>query len=43
MYRGMHHPTDVAAGVLVGIGTLVVAVAAARTADAAASARTVDR
>jgi len=31
----MHHPTDVAAGVLVGIGTLVVAVAAARVSGAA--------
>ena len=35
MYRGMHHPTDVAAGLLVGIGTLVVAVCAARAAKAA--------
>jgi membrane-associated phospholipid phosphatase len=35
MYRGMHHPTDVAAGLLVGIGTLIVAVAAARVAGAA--------
>jgi undecaprenyl-diphosphatase len=35
MYRGMHHPTDVAAAVLVGIGTLVVALAAARAAKAA--------
>ena len=32
----MHHPTDVAAGLLVGIGTLIVAVAAARVAAAAA-------
>jgi undecaprenyl-diphosphatase len=38
MYRGMHHPTDVAAGMLVGIGTLVVAVTAARAAGAARSA-----
>ncbi len=38
MYRGMHHPTDVAAGALVGIGTLVVAVAAARAAKAAETA-----
>ena len=36
MYRGMHHPTDVAAGLMVGIGTLIVAVAAARVAGAAA-------
>ena len=27
MYRGMHHPTDVAAGMLVGIGSLLVAIA----------------
>jgi undecaprenyl-diphosphatase len=39
MYRGMHHPTDVVAGALVGIGTLVIAVAAARAADAAAAGR----
>lgn len=30
MYRGMHHPTDVTAGVLVGIGSLLVAAAASR-------------
>ena len=36
MYRGMHHPTDVAAGLLIGAGSLVVAVAAARAAGAAA-------
>ena len=35
MYRGMHHPTDVGAAMLVGIGTLVVALAAARAAKAA--------
>jgi membrane-associated phospholipid phosphatase len=34
MYRGMHHPTDVAAGALVGIGTLIVAATAARAAKA---------
>jgi membrane-associated phospholipid phosphatase len=39
MYRGMHHPTDVLAAVLVGIGCLVVAVAAARAADAAVRER----
>ena len=38
MYRGMHHPTDVAAGALVGIGTLLVAVTAARAARAADTA-----
>jgi undecaprenyl-diphosphatase len=36
MYRGMHHPTDVLAAALVGVGCLVVAVSAARAADAAA-------
>jgi undecaprenyl-diphosphatase len=36
LYRGMHHPTDVAAAVMVGVGSLLVAVAAARAADAAA-------
>ena len=36
MYRGMHHPTDVAAGLLVGVGCLIVAVTAARVAGAAA-------
>ena len=35
MYRGMHHPTDVAAALLVGIGTLLVAALAARTAKGA--------
>jgi membrane-associated phospholipid phosphatase len=35
LYRGMHHPTDVAAGVLVGVGCLMVAIAAARAARAA--------
>jgi membrane-associated phospholipid phosphatase len=35
MYRGMHHPTDVAAGMLIGIGSLVVAISAARAAKAA--------
>ena len=37
MYRGMHHPTDVAAGLLVGIGCLVIALTAARVAGAAAA------
>ena len=36
MYRGMHHPLDVAGGVFVGIGALVVVVIACRTAGAAA-------
>ena len=42
MYRGMHHPTDVTAAVFVGIGSLLVATAAARAADAANRAREVD-
>jgi membrane-associated phospholipid phosphatase len=37
MYRGMHHPTDVAAGLLIGAGCLVVALTAARVAGAAAA------
>jgi membrane-associated phospholipid phosphatase len=37
MYRGMHHPTDVTAGLLVGIGCIVVALTAARVAGAAAN------
>jgi undecaprenyl-diphosphatase len=36
MYRGMHHPTDVVAGLLVGAGCLIVALTAARVAGAAA-------
>jgi undecaprenyl-diphosphatase len=35
MYRGMHHPLDVAGGVLVGVAALIVVVFACRTADAA--------
>jgi membrane-associated phospholipid phosphatase len=42
MYRGMHHPTDVAAAVLVGVGSLLVAIAAARAADAAVRSRRAD-
>jgi undecaprenyl-diphosphatase len=34
LYRGMHHISDVAAGVLVGIGALLVALLAARACDA---------
>jgi undecaprenyl-diphosphatase len=36
MYRGMHHPTDVAAGLVIGIGCILVALTAARVAGAAA-------
>ena len=39
MYRGMHHPTDVAAGLLMGLGALVILVFAARAARAAAERR----
>jgi membrane-associated phospholipid phosphatase len=39
MYRGMHHPLDVAGGVAVGIAALVVVVLACRTAGAAAESR----
>lgn len=39
MYRGMHHLTDSAAGLLLGIGALVVTVFAARVAGAAADRR----
>ncbi len=37
MYRGMHHPTDVAAGLLVGMGSLLVASAASRAGARAAA------
>lgn len=39
MYRGMHHPLDVAGGVVVGIAALVVVVFACRTAGASAERR----
>ena len=39
MYRGMHHPLDVAGGVLVGIVALIVVVFACRVAGAASGAR----
>ena len=39
MYRGMHHLTDVAAGVFMGLGALVIIVFAARAARAAAYRR----
>ena len=38
MYRGMHHPLDVAGGVVVGIAAVIVLVFACRTAGAAAEA-----
>jgi undecaprenyl-diphosphatase len=39
LYRGMHHPLDVAGGVVVGIAALLVVVLACRTAGAAAESR----
>jgi undecaprenyl-diphosphatase len=33
MYRGMHHPTDVGAGALMGVGALLVALIATRACD----------
>ncbi len=39
MYRGMHHPLDVAGGVVIGIAALCVLVFACRAADAAAASR----
>ena len=38
MYRGMHHPLDVAGGALVGIGAVVVLLFACRAAEAAVRA-----
>jgi membrane-associated phospholipid phosphatase len=39
MYRGMHHPLDVAGGVVVGVAALIVLVFTCRIAGAAAEAR----
>jgi membrane-associated phospholipid phosphatase len=39
IYRGMHHPLDVAGGVVVGIGAVLVLLFACRAAGAAAEAR----
>jgi undecaprenyl-diphosphatase len=39
MYRGMHHPLDVAGGVFVGVAALIVIVFACRVAGAAADSR----
>jgi len=41
MYRGMHHPLDVAGGVVVGVAALIVLVSACRAAGAAGRARDV--
>jgi membrane-associated phospholipid phosphatase len=42
MYRGMHHPLDVAGGLVIGIGTLLVLLFACRAAGVAHEARTPD-
>jgi len=39
MYRGMHHPLDVAGGLVVGVGVLLVLLLACRAAGAAQAAR----
>jgi len=39
MYRGMHHPLDVASGVLIGIGAILLLLLACRAAGVAARAR----
>jgi undecaprenyl-diphosphatase len=39
LYRGMHHPLDVGAGALMGIGAVVVLLFACRAAGVAAPAR----
>jgi membrane-associated phospholipid phosphatase len=39
MYRGMHHPLDCLAGVMIGVGALLVALFAARAAGFAAETR----
>jgi membrane-associated phospholipid phosphatase len=39
MYRGMHHPLDVAGGIVVGIAAVIVLVFVCRTAGAAAESR----
>ena len=39
MYRGMHHPTDVIAGYLMGVGCVLVAIAAVRVGGAVSARR----
>ncbi len=38
MYQGMHHPLDVIAGALVGVGAIAVLLFACRSAEAAVRA-----
>ena len=42
MYRGMHHPLDIAGGVFVGVAAVIAIVFACRTAGAAAELRDAD-
>jgi undecaprenyl-diphosphatase len=42
MYRGMHHPLDVAGGVVMGVGAILVALFAARACGVAVRARQVE-
>jgi undecaprenyl-diphosphatase len=39
IYRGMHHPTDAVAGALMGVGCVVVALLAVRTASVVTALR----
>jgi membrane-associated phospholipid phosphatase len=39
MYRGMHHPLDVAGGIIVGVAAVTVLVFACRTAGVADDSR----
>jgi undecaprenyl-diphosphatase len=43
VYRGLHHPTDVFAGVILGVGALLFATLAIRAADAASHQRSEPR
>jgi membrane-associated phospholipid phosphatase len=43
MYRGMHHPLDLGAGALIGIGAVLVLLFACRAAGVAALAHTPHR
>jgi len=38
MYRGMHHPLDVAGGILIGVGAMMVVLFACRAAGVVARA-----